>query len=212
MPSIPELLQISSARHDHLCPRQVLGVRMGLAGLGALGLETPVNKSTALILVETDGCFVDGIEVSTGVTVGHRSLRVEDLGKIAATFVSVESGQAVRLAPRQGVRALATIYAPQAAERYAAQLHGYAVMPTNELFATQEVILNPPLSALLSRPDARTTCSHCGEEIINEREVARGAVVLCRTCAGAGYYSTAGSIPSPSIALSSTIDHSTGGH
>ena len=42
-----------------------------------------------LIIVETDGCFVDGIEVSTGVTVGHRSLRVVDLGKIAATFVSL---------------------------------------------------------------------------------------------------------------------------
>jgi formylmethanofuran dehydrogenase subunit E len=211
MPSIDELLLMSSARHDHLCPRQVLGVRMGLAGLSALGLEPPVNKSTALILIETDGCFVDGIEVTTGVTVGHRSLRIVDLGKIAATFVSIESGRAIRLSPRQGIRAWAATYAPQAAERYAAQLQGYAVMPSDELFVTREVILDPPLSELLSRPDARAICSHCGEEIINEREVARGTIVLCRTCAGVGYYLATETIPNPLIAFDSKINHLSGG-
>ena len=35
----------------------------------------------------------------------------------------------------------------------------------------QNVALDPPLEVLLSRPDARTSCSLCGEEIINEREV-----------------------------------------
>jgi formylmethanofuran dehydrogenase subunit E len=208
MPSIPALLQTSASRHDHLCPRQVLGVRMGLAGLGALGLEPPVNKSTALVIVETDGCFVDGIEVSTGVTVGHRSLRIVDLGKIAATFVNLRSGRALRLVPRQGIRALATTYAPEVAERYAAQLHGYAVMPQEALFAAQQVVLNPPLAELVSCPEARTACSHCGEEIINEREVVREDAVLCRTCAGAGYYSSADSIQDASMTLPSTIIHS----
>ena len=42
-PRIATLLQQSSARHDHLCPRQVLGVRIGLAGLDALGLSAPVS-------------------------------------------------------------------------------------------------------------------------------------------------------------------------
>jgi formylmethanofuran dehydrogenase subunit E len=30
MPTLKELLELSSARHQHLCPRQVLGVRMGI--------------------------------------------------------------------------------------------------------------------------------------------------------------------------------------
>ncbi|HET6846281.1 MAG TPA: FmdE family protein [Anaerolineales bacterium] len=188
MPSIPELLQTSAARHDHLCPRQVLGVRMGLAGLAILDLEPPVTKSKALVIVETDGCFVDGIEVATGVTVGHRSLRIVDLGKIAATFVGIAAGKAVRLVPRDGIRALAHTYAPEAAERYAAQLQGYAAMPSDELFMAQDVILHPPLAEILSRPDARAACSRCGEEIINEREVVQDGTLLCRTCAGAGYY------------------------
>lgn len=211
MPSIQELLQTSASRHDHLCPRQVLGVRMGLAGLAALGLEPPVNKSIALILVETDGCFVDGIEVSTGVTVGHRSLRVVDLGKIAATFVNIATGKTARLAPRAGIRALATTYAPEAAERYTAQLRGYSVMPEQELFECQEVLLDPPLGALLSRPEARTSCSACGEEIINERGVFRDDLVLCRTCAGLGYYARLPSVQAPSALTRGTITHSRGG-
>lgn len=195
IPSIPELLRTSAARHDHLCPRQVLGVRMGLAGLAALSLEPPVTKAMALVIVETDGCFVDGIEVATGVSVGHRSLRVVDLGKIGATFVGLATGKAIRLTPRDGVRALAATYAPEAAQRYAAQLQGYAVMPTEELFLAQEVMLNPPLNKLLSRPEARAACGRCGEEIINDRQVLRGTAILCRSCAGDGYYTSGAQVP-----------------
>jgi len=191
MTAVTELLQLSSSRHDHLCPRQVLGVRMGLAGLDAVGLEPPVDKTRALILVETDGCFVDGIEVSTGVTVGHRSLRVVDLGKIAATFVNVQTEHSVRLAPREGIRTLARTYAPEAPERYAAQLQGYAIMPADELFTQQDVVLEPTLPVLISQPEARATCSQCGEEIINEREVVVSGAPVCRACAGRGYYSMA---------------------
>ena len=89
---ITDLLEQSAARHDHLCPRQVLGVRIGLAGLAALGMESPVNKSTALIIIESDGCFADGVEVATGAQIGHRTLRVNDLGKMAANLCGCEDG------------------------------------------------------------------------------------------------------------------------
>ena len=94
-----DLLKQSSARHDHLCPRQVLGVRIGLAGLMTLGLESPINKNTALIIIESDGCFADGIEVATGATIGHRTLRVNDFGKMAATFADVKTGRVIRILP-----------------------------------------------------------------------------------------------------------------
>ena len=42
--NLSRLLERSAARHSHLCPRQVLGVRMGMAGLAALGLEAPITK------------------------------------------------------------------------------------------------------------------------------------------------------------------------
>ena len=185
---LPDLLKQSSALHSHLCPRQILGVQMGLYGLAVLGLERPVNKQTALVIIETDGCFADGIQVSTGADIGHRTLRVNDFGKIAATFVDVQTGRALRLSPRHDVRQRAHLYAPEMKTRYYAQLHGYQAMPAEELFNLREVILKPSLEEILSKANVRVTCSACGDEVINERHVMHQGKVLCQACAGHGYY------------------------
>lgn len=185
---LPALLGRTAARHSHLCPRQVLGARMGLAGLAALGVSAPVTKASAIVIVETDGCFVDGIEVSTGATVGHRTLRIHDFGKIAATFAHVPTGRAVRLAPSLSARTLAAAYAPNGLNRYHAQLQGYQRMPDNALFVIQEVTLDPSLKALLGAPGVRVRCSRCSEEIINSRQRIVEGALLCSACAGQAYY------------------------
>ena len=185
---LTELLKQSASRHNHLCPRQILGVRMGLAGLAALGLEAPITKLIALVIVETDGCFADGIEVSTGATIGHRSLRVNDLGKIAATFSDVKTGRTIRLSPVLDARERALAFASGEKRHYFAQLIGYQFMPENELFRIQPVILKPSLDALISKPIVRVNCDHCGEEIINERQVVADGAMLCRACANQAYY------------------------
>jgi formylmethanofuran dehydrogenase subunit E len=183
-----ELLKLSSSRHDHLCPRQVLGVRMGLAGLAALGLEIPIAHKAALVIIETDGCFADGIEVATGATVGHRTLRIQDFGKIAAVFADVQTGHSIRLSPRHDIRQRSFVYAPEIKTKYYAQLKGYQIMPDTELFNFAEVILEPSLKSILSRPGLRAKCAYCGEEIINERQVQVDGAVYCAACAGRGYY------------------------
>jgi formylmethanofuran dehydrogenase subunit E len=182
------LLRKSASEHSHLCPRQVLGVRMGLAGLAVLGVECPVTSKTSLIIIETGGCFADGIRAATGATVGHRTLRVEDLGKIAATFTSIQNGTSLRLTPKQDIRTRAYTYAPNEERRYYAQLQGYQVMPVEELFTVQRVELQTPAQVIISHQNARAVCSKCGEEIINEREVVVRGMVLCKTCAYGGYY------------------------
>jgi formylmethanofuran dehydrogenase subunit E len=188
LPKVSELLNKSASEHSHLCPRQVLGVRMGLAGLAALGLKPPVSTRTALVIIETGGCFADGIRVATGATVGHRTLRVEDLGKVAATFTNLKNESSLRLAPRLDVRTRALAYAPEEKRRYFAQLQGYQVMPDEEMFIFQCVELRTPASVIISHQNARAVCSNCGEEIINECEVVQEGLVLCRTCAHGGYY------------------------
>jgi len=189
--SLNEILNISASRHSHLCPRQVLGARMGLAGARALGLEPPVLHKRLLATLETDGCFADGVEAATGCSVGHRTLRVEDYGKIAATFVDVQQGKAVRVSPQVDIRERAAVYARGETRHYFAQLAAYQVMPDAELLSIQEVRLNVPVEELVSRPGVRTQCDQCGEEIINEREVIREGRILCRACAGGAYYQVA---------------------
>ncbi len=183
-----ELLDRSSARHSHLCPRQVLGVRMALAGLEVLGIQPPITRESGLVIVETDGCFADGVEIASGATVGHRTLRVEDLGKIAAVFANVRTGRAVRLSPRADARLRAQMYAGGESRHYFAQLQGYQEMPADELFRVEEVRLEPTLTAILSKPGLRVACEVCGEEIINERQVVVEGTVMCRTCAQGSYY------------------------
>lgn len=189
MPSdLTTLLKKSASEHSHLCPRQVLGVRMGLAGLKALELVAPVSAQTALVIIETGGCFADGIRAATGASVGHRTLRVEDLGKIAGTFTSLKTNTSLRLVPRVDVRIKALDYAPQEKRKYFAQLQGYQVMSDDELFSITKVALTIPATQIISHQKARAVCQKCGEEIINEREVVVDGTVLCRTCAYGGYY------------------------
>lgn len=192
------LLDKSCADHDHLCPRQVLGVRIGLAGLGALGYDAPPGNKEVLVIVESDGCFADGVSAATGCTVGHRTLRVEDYGKVAATFVRVASGQAVRVAPALDVRQRAAAWAPDT-PRYFAQLQAYQTLPDEQLLTVTEVQLTTPVEQIVSRPGLRVNCAVCGEEIINEREIDDHGQVLCRACAGWSYYQTP--LPLPILVL-----------
>lgn len=183
-----QLLEQSAARHAHLCPRQVLGVRMGLFAGRVLGLEVPNADKRLLALMETDGCAADGVSIATGCTVGNRRLRVLDYGKVAATFVDMKNDMAIRVVPRKDVRELAQRRVPDAKSRWHAQLKAYQVMSDADLLAVREVRLSISLEQLLSKPGYRVNCEVCGEEIINEREVLWEGTVLCLACAGQSYY------------------------
>jgi formylmethanofuran dehydrogenase subunit E len=196
--ALQPLLGLCASDHDHLCPRQVLGVRIGLAGLRALGYDSPPGKKELLAIVESDGCFADGVSAATGCSIGHRTLRVEDYGKVAATLVSTASGQALRVAPALDVRSKAAIWAPDERRRYFAQMRAYQVMPDDELLTLVEVQLVTQVAQLISRPGVRVNCDMCGEEVINEREVIMLDRTLCRACAGRAYYQ----IPVPLSCLS----------
>ncbi len=188
MDKLEKLLAQSAANHQRLCPRQVLGVRMGLSGAGLLKLEAPRTDKRLLVIVETDGCFVSGIEAATGCSVLHRTLRVEDYGKVAASFIDINSGRAFRLAPRPDARELALKYAPDAPDSYQAQLVAYQIMPEDSLFSVQSVQLKTPVEAIVGRPGVRVTCAICGEEIMNDRQVTTSLGELCKACAGESYY------------------------
>ena len=188
MDRMQHLLAESSTLHRHLCPRQVLGVRMSMLAAERLQLELPQSEKRLLTLVECDGCFADGVAVATNCWVGRRTLRVLDYGKMAATFVDTVTQQAIRIHPHPRARSMARAFAPEAGDRWQGYLLGYQRMPSHLLLVDQRVILQQSLERLLSRPGARAVCQVCGEEISNERELLHEGSVLCRPCAGEGYY------------------------
>ncbi|MFN3332383.1 MAG: FmdE family protein [Caldilinea sp.] len=188
MKTLDEFLAESAALHRHLCPRQVLGAQMGRLAAELLGLDLPQSDKRLLTIVETDGCFTSGLSVVTNCWVGRRTLRVEDYGKVAATFVDTETDIAIRIAPSPTARARAAAFAPEARNRWEAMLLGYQRMTPADIFVWQPVILTTPVAAIISRAGHRATCDRCGEEILNEREVMIGGLTLCRHCAYGGYY------------------------
>jgi len=190
--NLQHLLDKSSRDHSHLCPRQVLGVRLGLAGMKSIGFDAPPDQKQLLVIAETDGCFVDGLSAATNCTVGHRTLRVEDYGKVAAVFVDVETSRAVRVAPALDIRQCALAYAQDEPRPYFAQMQAYEIMPDEEMFTVSEVRLTASIESIVSRPGMRVNCDVCGEEIMNEREVCKNGMSLCQPCAGTTYYQPAG--------------------
>jgi len=188
MRSLGEILRESSLNHQRLCPRQILGVRVGLAGLKALGFNRPPVKKQLLAITETDGCFVDGVIAATSCTIGHRTLRVEDYGKVASTFVNTKTGYGVRVAPALDIRRKALRYTPDETRHYFAQMQAYQIMPDEELLTIQKVLLGTPIEQIISKPNVRVNCDVCGEEIMNGREIRQCGYNLCVPCADDGYY------------------------
>jgi formylmethanofuran dehydrogenase subunit E len=131
--ALPDLLARSSALHKHLCPRQVLGVRMGMQAAALLGLGLPQTDKRLFTFVETDGCFADGVSTATGCWLGKRTMRLIDYGKAAATFVDTQTGASIRIWPHPESRSRAGHYVTDAESRWHTMLQAYQVMPAEEL-------------------------------------------------------------------------------
>lgn len=189
MEHFKSLLEKSASMHHlHLCPRQVLGVRMGIHAGNILGLTLPQSDKRLHTFVETDGCAADGISVATGCWIGRRTLHVLNFGKVAATFVDSQSGNAIRIHPHPEARYKWEQYVPNPQSRWHGYLEAYQIMSVEELFVVEKVELALSLEALISRPDARVLCENCSEEVFNDREVTLEGKTLCRACAGESYY------------------------
>src|SRR6202023_436078 len=115
MKSLDQYLSQAERAHGHLCAGQGLGVRLAMLGLAKLGIDDPKGKDRKRLVtfVEIDRCATDAIMVVTGCRLGKRALKFRDWGKVAATFIDLESGKAVRVAARESSKALARSMHPE---------------------------------------------------------------------------------------------------
>jgi formylmethanofuran dehydrogenase subunit E len=172
---------------------------MGMLAAELLDLELPQSDKRLYTFLETDGCFADGVAVATGCWLGHRTLRLMDFGKVAATFEDTQSGRAFRIGVHPEARQLAHEAEPNARSRWHAQLAAYQYLPANQLLIWQPVQVGLSMEALTSRPGVRVNCARCGEEIINERERIISGEPVCRACAGEEYYQVVNAAPTAMI-------------
>ncbi len=188
MRRLEELLDESGRLHGHLCPGQALGVRLAMLGCEAVGIDEPTKSGKLIVWVEIDRCATDAIQAVTGCKLGKRTLKYLDFGKVAATFLNTETGEAVRVVAREDSREMVQNYAPQGMSKKDAQLHAYTVMPDDELFTSTRVRIEVSEMDMPGHPLRRVKCDDCGEGVNDGREVTLKGKALCRACAGARYY------------------------
>lgn len=195
MKSLDEYLLDAEKAHGHVCAGQVLGVRLAMLGLKKLGIDDPLGKDRKRLVtfVEIDRCATDAIGVVTGCRLGKRALKFRDWGKMAATFVDVSAGKAIRVAARESSKARARQLYPEIESKNQQQLRAYREMPDDELFATEWVKVELPPEEFPGYKGERIVCDECGEGINFRREVRRDGKIYCRGCAGEKYYEPLGS-------------------
>jgi formylmethanofuran dehydrogenase subunit E len=191
MVGFEELLKGSAESHGHLCPGQVVGVRMAMLGCELIGLSEPRSLpqiKKLIVYVEIDRCATDAIAYVTGAKLGRRSLKFIDNGIMAATFVNLETARAYRIVSTEAARDMVERYAPGIPDPHRQQIQGYRAMPTEVLFDVEEVAVNVPVHDLPGPSGFKATCQRCGAVVRDKREVLLNGKILCRSCAYGAYY------------------------
>ena len=188
MKTLDEYLQAAEKAHGHLCAGQVLGVRLAMLGLRELGIEDPVKDRKRLVTyVEIDRCVTDAVALVANCRLGKRALKFFDWGKVAATFVDLETGRAVRIVATERSKKRAREMFPEL-DKELGQQKAYRVLPDDELFEKQWVRVQVRPEDLPGFKGPRVVCEQCGEGINFKREVVLNGRTLCRACAGERYW------------------------
>jgi formylmethanofuran dehydrogenase subunit E len=179
MRSLEEDFAAAQAFHGHLCHGMVMGVRLARYACRELGIDDPLTYRDLVVYVEMDRCASDAVSVAAGVTLGKRRLKWVDYGKMAATFVDLASGRALRVAPRPKV--------PHAGQD-TDPLELWKGWTDEQLFSCTPVKLIVPEEDKPGHSVRSVVCAECGEKVSDAREVVQEGRTLCRACAHEPYY------------------------
>jgi formylmethanofuran dehydrogenase subunit E len=185
MESFEELLTRAEAAHGHMCAGQILGVRMALLGLKRLGIDDPrgADRKRLVTYIEIDRCATDAIGMVTGCRLGKRALKFRDWGKMAATFVDLQSDRAVRIIALEDSRELARKLFPHIESKGAQQMAAYRELADDQLFREQSVRVKVDPAELPGFKSERFICPRCGEGVNFGRFAEVDGQSLCLSCA-----------------------------
>jgi formylmethanofuran dehydrogenase subunit E len=185
MQTFEALLGEAEVAHGHLCAGQILGVRMAMLGCKRLGIDDPkgADRKRLVTFVEIDRCATDAIGVVTGCRLGKRALKFRDWGKMAATFLDLSTGRAIRIAALESSKQRARELYPEIEPKNKQQMLAYRELPDTELFAEEWVQVPMHARELPGYKSERIACAVCGEGINYDRQVELGGEILCQGCA-----------------------------
>lgn len=164
--------------HGHICAGMIIGVRLARAGLAYLGIEDPAKNRDFMVYCEIDRCLTDAVQCVTGLSLGKRRLKIREYGKMAASFVDMNTGRGVRLV------CFGHINAPEGADLVAF----WSGFRDDEIFKTEPVFIEIPPEDKPGKPIRAVVCDVCGEKIMDAKDVLVDGKTMCRACAYGSYY------------------------
>jgi formylmethanofuran dehydrogenase subunit E len=185
MEPIDDLLEQHELTHGNLCPGALLALRMAVLGCALVGIEDPrgADRNKLIVWIEIDRWLADAVEAVTGARLGKRTLKFLDYGKLAATFLNVETGEAVRIVARESSRRLADLRHPEIEDKYERQMRTYREAAEEELFEVMPSDIQLRAKDAPGHLRSRVICSKCGEGVNDGREVSLpDGITLCRPC------------------------------
>ncbi len=114
--SDPKWLVSAVQFHGHLGPWAVAGLRAGMTGRKAVGAEGyfDIEVTVEGPMVKTpESCFLDGLQVSTGATLGKRNLKWGKADEIVVRVKDTHTGTVAKLRPTQVLMQLLTSFKPR---------------------------------------------------------------------------------------------------
>ncbi len=176
--NLDSYLEKAKALHGDVCAGIVLGTRLTLAALKALGMDPDHKNKDLVVFVEIDRCMTDAVQAITGCTLGHRTLKYINYGKFGAIFYDMATRRAVRVTEIKGPR-------EKAGEDIST---AFKNTPDNELVHIEEVEIDLSEDDLPGKPQRIEECKQCGELVFDGRGEKIGNRLLCRACAEGAYY------------------------
>ena len=145
-PQLVFVLKQAEDFHGHLGPFLVIGVRAGLVGLEKLKTGRSDQSLSTTVMLEyfvPFSCVVDGVQITTGCTIGNKRLTLEDSSGIAVRLkkngVNVEIAvNSVTLGKLKKQLAVGNVRTDQAIKL----AYAVASMEESDLFKMREITRN----------------------------------------------------------------------
>ena len=111
-PGDPPWLVQAVQFHGHLGPSVIAGARFGMAGLRAVGAHGFFDVEVTCegpFAKPPQSCFLDGVQVATGATLGKRSINWVPTDQILVRVKNTRTGKTAELRPTSRLLELAAV-------------------------------------------------------------------------------------------------------
>lgn len=183
-----ELLKRAGEFHGDICGGIVMGTKLAIYGMETMGM-TPGEKDKRLIVfTEIDRCISDAILSVTRTSLGKKSLKPMGYGKFAATFVNIDTGEAIRVIDLGANKKDMEDEDENKDETVEELIERIAKTPAEDLFEIQKVSVKIDKNDLPGKPLEIATCANCGEVVMDGKHHLLGGRVYCTSCFTGSYY------------------------